>query len=179
MTTKKTAAKKEAGAHSGPRVKKSPAQCIFDLYNLRFGMTKKEVATVLDFAESGHINETALLKAGATMIQLFFDHLDRLWQVRADYIIDGITEAEDLLDRMSKDYRFHTATSRVAFELDEEGAAASSLAVRYTEINLKRIYLHHMMDLGAQKSAEEERARKALSDAEEEEGYIPTGPMMF
>lgn len=169
MTTKKTAAPKE---------KRSPAQCIFDLYNLRFGMTKEEVSRVLAFSEEGIVGKDTLLKAGATEIEMLFDHLDRLWQVRANYIISGIAEAEALLERMSKDYRFHTSTSRVAFELNEDNPDANTLNVRYTEINLKRVYLHHMMALGAAKIAEEEEREKLVKEKEEEE-YIPTGPLIF
>jgi len=160
-------------------VKQSAAQCIFDLYNLRFGMSRKEVSEVLSLAESGHVNEEALLKVGASMIHLLFDHQDHLWQVKADYLIDDVDEAEALLDRMSKDYRFQTPSSRVAFELNEDiKVGPKTLAVRYTEINLKRIYLHHLMAVGAVKIAEEEKIKKSVEEVEQEE-YIPTGPMMF
>ena len=166
MTTKKSAEKK------------SPAQCIFDLYDLRFGMKKEDVEKVFTVNEDGYVSGEALEKAGATKIEMVFDHLDRLWQVRANYIISGVEEAEALLERMSKDYRFHTPTSRVAFELNEDNPEASTLNIRYTEINLKRIYIHHMMAVGAAKLAEEEERQKLIKEKEEEE-YIPTGPMMF
>lgn len=180
MTAKaKTAAKKADPPAAGETVKKEPAQCVFDLYNLKFGMTKEETEKVLDFAESGHLNEEALLKMGADLVELFFDNLDRLWQVKAYYTIHDEAEAEALLERMSQDYRFQTPTSRVAFEVheNEEGGTAT-LYIRYTEINLKRMYLHHMMAVGAAKIAEAEELAKAIKEKEEEE-YIPTGPLIF
>ena len=174
---KKSTKPKKAEKPSGGDMVKGPAQCVFDLYNLRFGMTKEEVSKVLDFAESGHLNEEALLKTGADIIEIFFDHMDRLWQVKAHYKIHDMSEAEALLDRMSKDYRFQTSTSRVAFETVEE-EDHMKLYIRYSEINLKRMYLHHMMAVGAAKIAEAEELEKAIKEKEEEE-YIPTGPMMF
>ena len=192
MATKKTAPKsavKEKPAGKKTRAvkpkdvaagtpKKEPAQCVFDFFNLKFGMTKEEVSNVLDFAESGHINEEANLKIGSEMVELFFDHMDRLWQVKARYRIKDFPEAEALLDRMSKDYRLQTPTSRVAFETMEDDEGHTTLYIRYSEINLKRMYLHHMMALGAVKLAEEEKIKKSLEEAEQEE-YIPTGPLMF
>ncbi len=188
MATKKTAPAKPAEKKSpktstakkttGEKTVKGPAQCVFDLYNLRFGMTKDEVSKVLDYAESGHLHEEALLKIGAEMVELFFDHMDRLWQVKAQYSIRDMVEAEVLLDRMSKDYRFQTATSRIAFETEEADPEHMKLSIRYSEINFKRMYLHHMMAVGAAKIAEAEEMEKAIREKEEEE-YIPTGPLMF
>ncbi|MBI5189292.1 MAG: hypothetical protein HZA22_01260 [Nitrospirae bacterium] len=181
---KEKAAKAPARAKKTPPVtedtaKKSPAQCVFDLYNLKFGMTRKEAEDVFDFSEAGELNRDAVLRLGADMVELFFDNLDRLWQVKAFYTIHDEAEAEALLERMSKDYRFQTSTSRVAFEVHEnESGGTATLYIRYTEINLKRMYLHHMMALGAVKIAEAEEMARAIKEKEEEE-YIPTGPLMF
>ena len=160
------------------KMAKGPAQCVFDLYNLKFGMARGDVARVLDLAESGHLGEEAALKAGADAVELLFDNLDRLWQVKAYYSIRDMAEAEELLDRMSKDYRFQTPTSRVAFETALDDPDHIKLYIRYTEINLKRAYLHHMMAVGAAKIAEAEEMERAIREKEEEE-YIPTGPTMF
>lgn len=176
----KAPAKEKAGTPvAGEKNKKSPAQCVFDMYNLKFGMTKQEASDVFDFSEAGELNAESVLKLGADMVELFFDNLDRLWQVKAFYTIHDEAEAEVLLERMSKDYRFQTSTSRVAFEVHEkETGGPATLYIRYTEINLKRMYLHHMMALGAVKIAEAEEMARAIKEKEEEE-YIPTGPMMF
>jgi len=176
---KKAAPKKPAkAAVQAPAPRKSPAQCIFDLYDLKFGMNRAAVTGLLDLTDENQLLEKQLKKAGASMIELFFDHLDRLWQVKAWYPIMDEYEAEALLDRMSKDYRFQTPSARIAFELSESDNGQKTLYIRYTEANFKRMYLHHMMAVGAAKlEAEEERAR--IIKEKEEEEYIPTGPLMF
>ena len=120
----------------------------------------------------------SLDKAGAEMVELFFDHLGRLWQVKALYPVDDSEHARAILEKMSEDYRFQTPSARIAFELNEVEGGGAKLFIRYSEANLKRIYLHHMMAVGAAKLAKAEEMEKAIKEKEEEE-YIPSGPMMF
>ena len=158
---------------------KTPAQCVFDRFDLKFGMKKDEIARVLEFEEeTGLLRKGSLEKAGAEMVELFFDHLDRLWQVKALYPVESTGDAQAMLEKMSTDYRFQTPSARIAFDLSEEEAGVSRLSIRYTEANLKRIYLHHLMAVGAAKLAAAEEMEKAIKEKEEEE-YIPSGPMMF
>ena len=157
--------------------KKTGKKCIFDFYNFKFGMKKEEVSAVVEFSPEGLVGETGLSALGAESIQLFFDHEDRLWQVKARYQVSSEAEAEEILDSMSKDYRFQTPSSRVAFELDDPKDGVAILSIRYSEANMKRIYLHHMMALGAAKIAEEEGKKKAEQESDDE--YIPTGPLIF
>jgi len=182
MATKKTAAAvaEKPAPKRGPRGKKNPAQCVFDLFNLRFGMSRAEVVEVVGMVEDDSLAPASVKKAGADTVEAYFDHLDRMWQVKATYTIDNVAEAEALLDRMSKDYRFQTPSSRVAFEITEMEGGKKSFGIRYTEINLKRVYIHHMMALGAAAKAEEEQRQLAKTVAEmEDEEYIPTGPLIF
>jgi hypothetical protein len=158
--------------------KKGPAQCVFDLYDLKFGMTRGEILKILELAESGHMGESALKKAGAEEVECFFDHEDRLWQVKAKYPMSGPDEAEALLERMSQDYRFQTPSARIAFDLTARSDETAVLSIRYTEANLKRIYIHHLMAVGAAKLAAAEEMERAIREKEEEE-YIPTGPLIF
>ncbi len=157
--------------------KKTVKACIFDHYNLKFGMKKEEVSAVVEFSSEGIVGEAGLSALGAAFVQLFFDHEDRLWQVKAEYRVLNEAEAEEILESMSKDYRFQTPSSRVAFELGDPENGVAILSIRYSEANLKRIYLHHMMALGAAKLAEKEGREKA-EQAEDDE-YIPTGPLIF
>ena len=154
------------------------AQCIFDLYDLRFGMQKEEVAKLFTVNAEDEAEGEALERANADKIMLTYDHEGRLWQVKAYYRVSSHEEAEALLEKMSRDYRFQTPTARVAFELLAKADGPTQLYVRYTEINLKRMYIHHMMALGAAKKAEAEEMERAIKEKEEEE-YIPTGPRMF
>jgi hypothetical protein len=157
---------------------KNMAQCIFDLYDLKFGMTKEEVAKLIPMNEDLTAGEEPLKKAYAQSIEFVFDHHDRLWQVRAAYFVNSHPEAEELLERMSQDFRFQTPTCRVAFDLDNQKEGPDTLTVRYTELNRKRNYYHHMMAVGAaMKEAEEDRAR--IIKEKEEEEYIPSGPLVF
>ena len=157
-----------------------PAKCVFEVYDLKFGMKKDEVSAVLEFEdETGLLRKGSLDKAGAEMVELFFDHLDRLWQVKAIYPVESAEVAQAILEKMSQDYRFQTPSARVAFDLSEaEGGGGSRLSIRYTEANLKRIYLHHLMAVGAAKLAAAEEMEKAIKEKEEEE-YIPSGPLIF
>jgi len=79
---------------------------------------------------------------------------------------------------MSEDYRFQTPSARIAFELSEDESGVLFLFIRYSEANLKRIYIHHMMAVGAAKLEAKEEMEKAIKEKEEEE-YIPTGPLIF
>ena len=187
MTGKKSAARKPAEPVkakkekpvSGQAEKKNPAQCVFDLYNLKFGMKKAAVEELFAVGAEGFLQEEQLLHARAKTIQLFFDHEDRLWQVKASYLLGGPEEAEALLERMSKDYSFQTPSARIAFELgDLDGSNMAELKIRYTEANLKRVYFHHMMAIGAAMREKEEDIERAAREKEEEE-YIPSGPMIF
>ncbi len=157
--------------------RKTGKKCIFDHYNLKFGMKKEEVSALVEFSGEGIVGDAGLLALGAEFAQLFFDHEDRLWQVKANYHVASESEAEEILDSMSKDYRFQTPSSRVAFELGDPENGVAILSIRYSEANMKRIYLHHMMALGAAKLAEEEGRKKAENEADDE--YIPTGPLIF
>lgn len=178
---KKTeAAKASAAKEAAPEQElKSPAQCIFDIYDLKFGMKRAAVEELFAIGPEDFLKEEQLLKAKAQWIQLFFDHEDRLWQVKASYLMSGPEEAEALLEAMSRNYKFQTPSARVAFEIgDLDGNNMAELKIRYTEANLKRVYLHHLMAVGAAKIAEAEEMEKAIREKEEEE-YIPTGPLIF
>ena len=154
------------------------AQCIFDLYDLKFGMSKEEVAKLLPMNDDLTAGEEPLKRAYAQSIEFVFDHHDILWQVRASYYVNNHAEAEELLERMSKDFRFQTPTCRVAFDMENQAEGPDTLTVRYTELNRKRTYIHHMMAVGAaMKEAEEDRAR--IIKEKEEEEYIPSGPLVF
>ncbi len=173
---KKAAAKKE----TAPKQElKTSAQCIFDLYDIKFGMKRAAIEELFAIGAEDFLVEEQLLHAKAQWIQLFFDHEDRLWQVKASYLMSGPEEAEALLEAMSRNYKFQTPSARVAFEIgDLDGNNMAELKIRYTEANLKRVYLHHMMAVGAAKIAEAEEMEKAIREKEEEE-YIPTGPLIF
>lgn len=160
--------------------KSNPAQCIFDVFGLKFYMTREEAVAVVGFDETGAVSTGVLERTGADSIDLFFDHTGKLWQVKARYNVAELSEGEAMVDKMSKDYRFQTPTCRVAFEVTEDEAGHFVMNVRYTEINLKRSYIHHKMAEGAKLTAEDEKRRveKSIEDMEEED-YIPTGPMMF
>ncbi len=155
------------------------AQCIFDLYaDLKFGMTKEELTKLFPLDKDNMAVGEPLKKAYAEKIEFIFDHHDRLWMVKAYYFINSHPEAEALLERMSQDFRFQSPSCRVAFDLEEHKGGPDTLNVRYTELNRKRNYIHHMMAVGAaMREAEEERER--LIKEKEEEEYIPTGPLMF
>ena len=158
-----------------------PAQCVFDLYNLKFGMVKDEINNLRDESESGQssfMNAKSISKAGAESVELFFDHEGRLWMAKARYLVNSPAEAEEMLEKMSQDYRFQTPSARIAFDLEDGEGGRQVLSVRYTEANMKRVYLHHMMAVGAAKLAKTEEAEKAIKDKEEEE-YIPSGPLIF
>ncbi|MHB8173766.1 MAG: hypothetical protein ACYDFU_04820 [Nitrospirota bacterium] len=157
--------------------KKTGKKCIFDKYDLKFGMKKEDVSAAVEFSAGGLVGERNLAALGAELIQLFFDHEDRLWQVKAEYQVSNEAEAEEILDRMSKDYRFQTPSSRVAFELSDPEDGVAILSIRYSEANMKRIYLHRMMALGAEKLAKEKGKEKAAPEDDDE--YIPTGPLIF
>ncbi len=157
--------------------KKTAKKCIFDHYNLKFGMEKEEISAVVESSPEGLVGEAGLAALGAEFIQLFFDHEDRLWQVKAEYRVSNESEAEEILESMSKDYRFQTPSSRVAFELGDPENGAATLSIRYSEANMKRIYLHHMMAIGAAKLAEKEGGEK--TEQAEDDEYIPTGPLIF
>jgi hypothetical protein len=157
---------------------KSKAQCIFDIYDLKFGMSREEVAKLLPLMEDSTAGEEALKRAYAQKIEFIFDHHDMLWMVKAYYYIDSHPEAEALLERMSQDFRFQTPSCRVAFDLEEHSGGPDTLNIRYTELNRKRNYIHHMMAVGAaMKEAEEDRAR--IIKEKEDEEYIPSGPLVF
>ena len=154
------------------------AQCIFDLYDLKFGMSKEEVAKLIPMNDDLTAGEVALKKAYAQSIEFVYDHHDILWQVRASYYVNNHEEAEALLERMSQDFRFQTPSCRVAFDMENQKEGPDTLTVRYTELNRKRNYIHHMMAVGAaMKEAEEDRAR--IIKEKEEEEYIPSGPLVF
>jgi len=176
----KTAAASEPDKKAAPKQEPgSPAQCIFDIYNLKFGMKKAAVEELFAVDAEGFLQEEQLLKAKAQWIQLSFDHEDRLWQVKASYLMSGPEEAEALLETMSRNYNFQTPSARVAFEIgDLDGNNMAELKIRYTEANLKRLYLHHMMAVGAAKREKAEEMEKAIKEKEEEE-YIPSGPLIF
>jgi hypothetical protein len=163
-----------------PGGEKGPANCVFDVYELRLAMQRPDVAALFDFNSDAELTEKALEGTGADKVELYFDHRDRLWMVKSFYTIAGIAEGEALLDKMSKDYRFQTQSSRVAFDLEETESGGFMLYVRYTEANLKREYIHHKLAEAQNLKAEEEKRRieKSIEDLEEED-YIPTGPMMF
>ncbi|MGC2424873.1 MAG: hypothetical protein WA666_11045 [Nitrospirota bacterium] len=152
-------------------------QSIFDLYDLKFGMNKEAVAARVEILEGGKVGDVNLAALGADSIRLFFDHEDRLWQVKAVYPVSSPEEAEEILERMSKDYRFQTPSSRVAFDLTDPKEEVALLSIRYSEANMKRAYFHHMMALGAEKLAAEEGKKKA--EMEEDDEYIPNGPLIF
>lgn len=175
---KKSSKAKPHAAVKDKLPKKGPAQCVFDLYNLKFGMSRDEILKILSLAESGHMDAAALNKAGAEEVECFFDHEERLWQVKAKYPMSGPEEAEALLEKMSKDYRFQTPSARIAFDLTTEADGTAMLSIRYTEANLKRMYIHHMMAVGAAKLAAAEEMERAIREKEEEE-FIPTGPLIF
>lgn len=159
---------------------KGPAKCIFDMYELRLAMSKTDVSGLFGINSDCEAEESVLEKTGADKVELYFDHRDRLWMVKSFYTIASVAEGEALLDKMSKDYRFQTQSSRVAFDLEETESGSFMLYVRYTEANLKREYIHHKLAEANKLSAEEEKRRieKSIEELEEEE-YIPTGPMMF
>lgn len=159
---------------------KGPARCVFDMYELRLAMLKPDVSGLFGLNSDCEAEEAVLEKTGADKVELYFDHRDRLWMVKSFYTIASVAEGEALLDKMSKDYRFQTQSSRVAFDLEENESGSFMLYVRYTEANLKREYIHHKLAEANNLSAEEEKRRieKSVEDLEEEE-YIPTGPMMF
>jgi hypothetical protein len=152
-------------------------QSIFDVYDLKFGMKKEDVAAKVELLPGEEVGEKDLEALGASSIRLFFDHLDRLWQVKAVYPVSSPEEAEEILERMSKDYRFQTPSSRVAFELTDPKEDVALLSIRYSEAFMKRAYFHHMMALGAEKLAAEEGKKKA--EMEEDDEYIPNGPLIF
>jgi hypothetical protein len=152
-------------------------QSIFDVYGLKFGMKKEVVAAKVEVLEGGEVGEANLAALGADSIRLFFDHEDRLWQVKAVYPVSSPEEAEEILERMSKDYRFQTPSSRVAFDITDPKEDVALLSIRYSEANMKRAYFHHMMALGAEKLAAEEGKKKA--EIEEDDEYIPNGPLIF
>lgn len=153
---------------------------MFDFYGLKFGMTKEDVAKLLDFNDDHEVAPEAAAKVGADKVELYFDHRGWLWQVKSWYTIKGQEEAEALVDRMSKDYRFQTASSRVAFELDKNETGDYTLYIRYSDAFIKREYIHHKLAEAEKLRAEEEKRRieKSVEEIEDEE-YIPTGPMMF
>jgi hypothetical protein len=152
-------------------------QSIFDIYALKFGMKKEDVAARVEILEGGEVGEANLAALGADSISLFFDHEDRLWQVKAVYPVSSPEEAEEILERMSQDYRFQTPSSRVAFELSDPKDDVALLSIRYSEAFMKRAYFHHMMALGAEKLAAEEGKKRA--EMEEDDEYIPNGPLIF
>lgn len=157
--------------------KKSVKKSIFDLYNLKFGMKKGDVAAAVEFLPGGEVGDANLAALGAQFVQLFFDHEDRLWQVKAGYPVSSQDEAEEILEEMSKDYRFQTPSSRVAFDISDPREGVALLSIRYSEATMKRAYFHHMMALGAEKIAEEEGKKKI--EQEEDDEYIPSGPLIF
>lgn len=156
---------------------KNTTESIFDLYDLKFGMKKEAIAARVEILEGGEVGDINLAVLGAQSVRLFFDHEDRLWQVKATYPVSSPEEAEEILERMSRDYRFQTPSSRVAFELTDPKEEVALLSIRYSEAFMKRAYFHHMMALGAEKLAAEEGKKKA--EMEEEDEYIPNGPLIF
>ncbi len=153
---------------------------MFDYYGLKFGMTKEEVAALFYYDDNHEVAAEAARKVGADRVELYFDHRGWLWQVKSWYTIKGQGEAEALVDRMSRDYRFQTPSSRVAFELDKNDAGDYTLYIRYSDAFIKREYIHHKLAEAEKLRAEEEKRSIAKSVEEiEEEEYIPTGPMMF
>jgi len=154
--------------------------CIFDAYGLKFGMSKEDVRAMFEFNDQHDVSEDALKAIGADRAELFFDHRGWLWQAKVWYTITGQEVAEELVDRMSRDYRFQTASSRVAFELDKNEDGNYTLYIRYSDAFMKREYIHHKLAEAEVLRAEEEKkkAEKSVEEIEEEE-YIPTGPMMF
>jgi hypothetical protein len=162
---------------------KGPAnspKCIFDVYGLKFGMSKEKVGAMFGFNDQHEVAEEAVKAIGADKAELYFDHRGWLWQVKVWYTITGQEVAEELVDRMSKDYRFQTASSRVAFELDKNEDGNYTLYIRYSDAFMKREYIHHKLAEAEVLRAKEEKekAEKSVEEIEEEE-YIPTGPMMF
>src|SRR3990172_3678135 len=149
MTGKKSAARKPAEQVkakkkkpvSGKGEKKNPAQCVFDLYNLKFGMKKAAVEELFAVGAEGFLQEEQLLHARAKTIQLFFDHEDRLWQVKASYLLGGPEEAEALLERMSKDYRFQTPDRKSTRLNSSHGYISYALFCLKKNIELRTPYL--------------------------------------
>lgn len=124
---------------------KNTTESIFDLYDLKFGMKKEAIAARVEILEGGEVGDINLAVLGAQSVRLFFDHEDRLWQVKATYPVSSPEEAEEILERMSRDYRFQTPSSRVAFELTDPKEEVALLSIRYSEAFMKRAYFHHMM----------------------------------
>jgi len=168
------AGEKTRRAHGGGE---APARCVFDLYDLKFGMKRPDIAAVVEMTADDKLDAGPVEKAGAEWVELFFDQEDRLWQVKARYPMESEQAAEALLERMSRDYRLQTPSTMVVFEMNEYEGGGLFLYIRYTEVNLKRMYLRHMMNIGAAKMAQEEEER-ARREREEEE-YIPSGPLIF
>ena len=154
------------------------AICIFDRYDIKFGMRKEEVSKLIEYDSKGEVTGEALTEICARNVDFLFDHNERLWQVKAWYLIKGVAEAEALLERMSNDFRFQTPSVRVAFDLTKTGEDTETLEVRYTEINIKRNYIHHMLAVAESMKVEEEKRAQLIKDKEDED-YIPTGPLVF
>jgi hypothetical protein len=157
-------------------------KCVIQEFDLRFGMTKEEVGKKVKLNEDNELTGDDLKRLGADKVILFFEHTGRLWLLKSYYNIADEAVAEALVERMSTDHRFQTPTSRISFDVTNlEGSKDGKvLYVRYTEINMKREYIHHQIALGRATQEEEDRARsdKLVKQMEEEED-IPTGPLIF
>jgi len=143
-------------------------------------MDRDEARKHVTFDDDNLVSKPDLEKIGAREAILFFEHTGRLWQVKTYYTIKDIIEAEALVEEMSKDHRFQTPTSRVGFEVTQDEDGYITLYIRYTEINMKREYIHHQIALGRASQEEDDKRRsEELVKQMEEEEDIPTGPLIF